>query len=554
MHNSSRVPVTSSKRVPGPTPYYGANGIQDYVEGYTHSGEFILVAEDGANDLTNYPVKYINGEAWINNHAHVISNKQGITNTKFLIYRFRMFNYIPFLVGGSRAKLNASSLLKLKMKIPVIEEQEKISHLLYRLENMITLHKRKFEKLKQLQKSYLSESILSEPKCIPKRRFKGFIDEWGQEKLSNVANIVGGGTPSTKESSYWNGDINWFTPNEIGDSKYVKDSLRRITEKGLNNSSAQLLPANKTILFTSRATIGTIGILEEEASTNQGFQSLIVNDFNDVNFLYYKLLTMKRLFLKNSVGSTFLEISGKTMKKIDINIPSKIEQEKIGKLLSKIDKAISLHNLKKRKIEKLKLDLVRRLDFSLTEESDEVVLGDLIEIKSGYGFKSEEFSNNGIPLVRISDIDSGIVKKPDIFIKEDSKHIDFLIKSGDYLIAMSGATTGKVGRYTLSHDAYCNQRIGIIRGIENKIDNNYLEYVLHSSKFQHYISTQWGAGAQPNINLKQIKDYKLRLPKLSEQKLIGSIFANLNSQKDIHKVKVDQLLFLKELYLNKLFI
>src|SRR5699024_7722029 len=156
LHNSSRVPVTSSKRVPSPTPYYGANGIQDYVEGYTHSGEFILVAEDGANDLTNYPVKYINGEAWINNHAHVISNKHGITNTKFLIYRFRMFNYIPFLVGGSRAKLNASSLLKLKMKIPVIEEQEKISHLLYRLENMITLHNEKLNKLESLKKEYLN--------------------------------------------------------------------------------------------------------------------------------------------------------------------------------------------------------------------------------------------------------------------------------------------------------------------------------------------------------------------------------------------------------------
>ena len=156
LHNSSRIPVTSSMRVSGSTPYYGANGIQDYVEGYTHSGEFILVAEDGANDLTKYPVKYINGEAWINNHAHVISNKQGITNTKFLIYRFSMFNYIPFLVGGSRAKLNANSLLKLKMKIPIIEEQEKIAQLLYRLDSMITLHNKKLNRLESLKKEYLN--------------------------------------------------------------------------------------------------------------------------------------------------------------------------------------------------------------------------------------------------------------------------------------------------------------------------------------------------------------------------------------------------------------
>src|SRR5699024_11755703 len=129
---------------------------RDWSSDVCSSDLFILVAEDGANDLTNYPVKYINGEAWINNHAHVISNKQGITNTKFLIYRFRMFNYIPFLVGGSRAKLNSSSLLKLKMKITVIEEQEKISHLLYRLENMITLHNEKLNKLESLKKEYLN--------------------------------------------------------------------------------------------------------------------------------------------------------------------------------------------------------------------------------------------------------------------------------------------------------------------------------------------------------------------------------------------------------------
>lgn len=291
--------------------------------------------------------------------THTIATRpnQSIVQSEFIYFfsktnRFRKYA-MKMATGTKIYGITYSNLAKMAIASPLnTEEQKKIIKMISNIEALVTLHKRKFEKLKQLQKSYLNESILSEPKCIPKRRFKGFIDEWGQEKLSNVANIVGGGTPSTKESSYWNGDINWFTPNEIGDSKYVKDSLRRITEKGLNNSSAQLLPANKTILFTSRATIGTIGILEEEASTNQGFQSLIVNDFSDVNFLYYKLLTMKKLFLKNSVGSTFLEISGKTMKKIDINIPSKTEQEKIGKLLSSIDKAISLHKNKRDTIQK----------------------------------------------------------------------------------------------------------------------------------------------------------------------------------------------------------
>ena len=252
---------------------------------------------------------------------------------------------------GSQVNINSEIVKKQKVLLPNIKEQEKISNMILKFEDMITLHKRKIQVLKNQKNLYLNKMFISQQGDV-QLRFKGFTEPWEQEKLSNVANIVGGGTPSTKEASYWNGAINWFTPNEIGNNKYVKGSLRKITERGLNNSSAQLLPANKTILFTSRATIGTIAILEEEASTNQGFQSLIVNDFNDVNFLYYKLLTMKKLFLKNSVGSTFLEISGKTMKKIDINIPSKTEQEKIGKLLSSIDKAISLHKNKRDTIQK----------------------------------------------------------------------------------------------------------------------------------------------------------------------------------------------------------
>ncbi|MGH2143920.1 restriction endonuclease subunit S, partial [Enterococcus faecalis] len=81
-YDNLRVPITASKRISGNTPYYGANGIQDFVEGYTHDGEFILVAEDGANDLKDYPVQYVNGKVWVNNHAHVLQAKQSIANNK----------------------------------------------------------------------------------------------------------------------------------------------------------------------------------------------------------------------------------------------------------------------------------------------------------------------------------------------------------------------------------------------------------------------------------------------------------------------------------------
>ncbi|WOS95466.1 restriction endonuclease subunit S [Nosocomiicoccus massiliensis] len=397
-----------------------------------------------------------------------------------------------------------------------------------------------------------------EQRLVPKLRFKGFSEDWEQCKLGELGKDYSGLTGKTKKD-FGHGESLYVPYKNIFNNHIVDvDNLEKV-----NVSSKQNKVKYGDIFFT----------ISSEVPEEVGMSSVIGKDINNLylnsfsfglrpyekseldmifsSYLFRTLTFRKKMYIL-AQGISRYNISKANVMKLEIALPSVNEQKKIGRLLYKLDSMITLHNLKKEKIEKLKLDLVRRLDFSLIEESDEVVLGDLIEIKSGYGFKSEEFSNNGIPLVRISDIDSGIVKKPGTFIKEDSKYIDFLIKSGDYLIAMSGATTGKIGRYTLNHDAYCNQRIGIIRGIENKIDNNYLEYVLHSSKFQHYISTQWGAGAQPNINLKQIKDYKLRLPKLSEQKLIGSIFANLNRQKDIHKV--EQLLSLKELYLNKLFI
>src|SRR5699024_8807422 len=113
-----RVPITASDRKPGDTPYYGANGIQDYVEGFTHNGEFILVAEDGANDLKNYPVQYVNGKVWVNNHAHVLQGKKTITDNKFLMNAIKNFNIEPFLVGGGRAKLNADVMMKLNILLP----------------------------------------------------------------------------------------------------------------------------------------------------------------------------------------------------------------------------------------------------------------------------------------------------------------------------------------------------------------------------------------------------------------------------------------------------
>lgn len=139
-HDNLRIPITAKDRIPGDTPYYGANGIQDYVEGYTHEGEFVLVAEDGATDLDNYPVQLISGLSWVNNHAHVIKAIPDVAQNRFIMYLIKSMDIASYLVGGTRSKLNAEVLMGIELKLPSNSEQIYIGALLGTLDSLITLH------------------------------------------------------------------------------------------------------------------------------------------------------------------------------------------------------------------------------------------------------------------------------------------------------------------------------------------------------------------------------------------------------------------------------
>jgi len=159
-YDNLRVPISASNRIAGDIPYYGANGIQDYVQGFTHDGEFVLVAEDGANDLKNYPVHYVNGKIWVNNHAHVLQAKKDIADNKFLKYAISKINIEPFLVGGGRAKLNANIMMNISIFAPKIKEQTKIGSFFQKLDKLIELQLQEIEKLKHLKKASLSKMFV----------------------------------------------------------------------------------------------------------------------------------------------------------------------------------------------------------------------------------------------------------------------------------------------------------------------------------------------------------------------------------------------------------
>ncbi|HFU3862219.1 TPA: restriction endonuclease subunit S [Streptococcus suis] len=356
-----RIPIASSLRVPGRTPYYGANGIQDYVEGYTHDGEFVLVAEDGANDLKNYPVNLVNGKIWVNNHAHVLQGKENIANNNFLSYSINRANIEVLLVGGGRAKLNSDVLMDIELEIPSLPEQETIGTFFSTLDRHITLHQRKLDKLKSVKQAYLSEMFPAEGERVPKRRFPGFTDDWELRKLGEVADIIGGGTPSTSNSEFWDGDIDWYTPAEIGEQIYVDGSERKITQLGLDKSSATLLPANKTILFTSRAGIGKTAILRSDATTNQGFQSIVVDNNTEPYFIFSMTDKIKNKAISVASGSTFAEISSRALGQLEFMFPSINEQEAIGSFFSTLDQHITLHQRKLEKLKNLKKALLNEL-------------------------------------------------------------------------------------------------------------------------------------------------------------------------------------------------
>ena len=167
--------------------------------------------------------------------------------------------------------------------------------------------------------------------------------EWVSKKLLDVAKIVGGGTPSTTERSYWDGDVPWITPKDLSNYKdvYISNGGRSITDLGLKESSAKLVPKG-TVLFTSRAPIGYVAIASQTVCTNQGFKSLVLNKGYDSRFFYYLLKQYTPEIEAKATGSTFKEISGYALGNFEVVIPDGYIQIKIADFLSAMDDRITL--------------------------------------------------------------------------------------------------------------------------------------------------------------------------------------------------------------------
>ena len=382
---------------------------------------------------------------------------------------------------------------------------------------------------------------------VPKLRFKEFNDEWIETKIQNVATVIGGGTPSTDEPKYWGNEINWFTPSEIGKTKYVTISNRKISQDGLKNSSAKLLPKG-TILLSSRATVGEASILLNEASTNQGFQSLIVNENNCNEFIYYLKYKYKREMLIKSFGSTFLEISKSNVENIKIKIPSKEEQFMIANFLSLLDKKIELQS---KKIEDLKLFKKGLHDKLFNEVTGNVyLLSDIAIFGNGKGHENIVDENGKYIL-----INSKFISTEGNVTKKCSEQLTPLFKN-DITMVMSDLPNGKALAkcyYIDENNKYSlNQRICKIKIKDDSIINSkYLFYLLDRNPY--YLRFDDGVN-QTNLKKDDILSLNLVLPSIKDQERNSKTLTIIDNFIEKENNKLSKLNLLKKGLMQSMFV
>ena len=357
-----RIPVAANLRVHGTTPYYGANGIQDYVEGFTHDGEFVLVAEDGANDLKNYPVKCVNGRIWVNNHAHVLQGKAGIADNSFLAFAISQSDIESLLVGGGRAKLNAETLMSIEFRLPCLQEQYRIGEYLTQLDHLITLHQREYAKLVNIKASMLEKMFPKDGSAYPEVRFAGFTDAWEQRKLGDVVKEITRNDPESEAPIMMitanNGFIEQserYAFNNAGESlkKYI---LLKKGELAYNHGASKLRPYGSCFALTTaeNARIPFVYHCFSAENQNAEFMSIELNGADIENQL-------RKIVSSGARMDGLLNISFDEYTSVSVLLPGTEEQDRIADFFRHLDNLITLHQRKLEKLQNIKKSMLEKM-------------------------------------------------------------------------------------------------------------------------------------------------------------------------------------------------
>ena len=350
--DSQRIPITASERTQGQYPYYGANGIQDYVNGYLFDDELVLLAEDGGNfGSKDRPIAYrVSGKCWVNNHAHVLKAKQEI-DVDYLCYSLMFYDTTGIVNGATRQKLTQSAMRQMQIPMVSMTEQKDIVNKISKVESLIAERKEQVEKLDLLVKSRFIE-------LFGDYDLSHAQSEW--KSISEIGKVVGGATPKTNIEEYWDGEYRWITPAELSaDSGYIYDSVRKLTKAGVDSCSLQEMPVD-TVILSSRAPIGKVAIAGNAFYCNQGFKNIICNDEVLPRYLYTVLLLNTEYLNSLGRGATFKEISKSIVENIRIPVPPLELQEQFATFVEQTDKSKLEVQNSIAKLEELKKSLMQK--------------------------------------------------------------------------------------------------------------------------------------------------------------------------------------------------
>ena len=333
------------------------------MDGFTHDGEFVLVAEDGANDLKNYPVKCVNGRVWVNNHAHVLQGKVRIADNSFLAFAISQSDIESLLVGGGRAKLNAETLMSIEFRLPCLQEQYRIGEYLSQLDNLITLHQRKLEKLMNVKKSMLEKMFPKQGSKVPEIRFNGFTDDWEQRELGNLVQF-------SKGNGYSKGDLREAgTPIILYGRLYTdyETVISDVDTYVCAKSGSVYSRGGEVIVPASGETsedISIASVVEKPGFLLGGDLNIITPPIQlDSVFLAISISNGKphNDMAKMAQGKSVVHLHNSDLEKIDLLFPKHDEQIRISSFIRGVDHLITLHQRKLEKLKNIKKSMLEKM-------------------------------------------------------------------------------------------------------------------------------------------------------------------------------------------------
>lgn len=334
-------------------------------------------------------------------------------------------------------------------------------------------------------------------------------------KLEEIGKIVSGATPKTSTQDNFGGDIAWITPADLSGytKKYISHGKRNITEMGYNSCSTQLMPKG-SVLFSSRAPIGYVAIAENPLCTNQGFKSIVPNDLIDSEFLYYQLKYLSKSIQDKGTGTTFKEISAKTLGKIEIVVPLLSEQKnivsRIEELFSKLDKGVETLQTIKQQLAVYRQAVLKEV-FNLGGAVRTVKICEIVdEIRIGpFGtmLHKEDYITDGIPVINPQHIkNNAIVANNKISVsKEKAEELAlYRLRENDIIMGRRGEM-GRCAPVSVAEAGWICGTGSIRFRMKNGFSASFYAQILSSPDVVHYLEEHATGTTMKNLNEEIVK-------------------------------------------------